>query len=161
MAGGTGSEAGDRGSTAVVAVVLLCGLTVILVAVVAGGLTGFTERTEPTPTAAVSLMVDGQTLTLTHKHGDPLDVQALRMAVVVDGQPLTSQPPIPFFSASGFASGPTGPFNTASGPTWTAGESASLTLAETNSPTITPGSTVTVKLYQDDTQIVTAKTTAR
>jgi hypothetical protein len=129
----------------VIAVVVLCGLTVILATVVAGGLTGLQERAEPTPTAVMRLAVDGETLTLTHTHGDPLQ----------------HQPPVPFFSASGFDPGPTGPFNSASDPEWTVGESASLTLAGTNSPTIEPGSTVRVELYQDDTRIVTTETTAR
>ena len=151
----------SRGASAVVAVVVLCGLTIILATVVAGGLTGLQERAEPTPTAAMHLVVDGETLTLTHTHGDPLDVRALRMVVSVDNEPLRHQPPVPFFSASGFDPGPTGPFNSASDPEWTVGESASLTLAGTNSPTIKPGSTVTVELYQDDTRIVTTETTAR
>lgn len=151
----------DRGGSAVIAVVVLCGLTVILATAVAGGLSGFQERAEPTPTAAMSLSVDGETLTLTHDHGDPLDVRSLRMIVVVDGEPLKNQPPVPFFSAGGFAPGPTGPFNSASDPEWTVGESASLTLAGTNSPTIEPGSTVTVELYQEDSRIVTTETTAR
>lgn len=151
----------DRGASTTVAVVVLCGVTVILGATVAGGLTGLSERAEPTPRAAVSLSVDDETLTLTHNHGDPLDMRALRMVVSVDGEPLQHQPPVPFFSASGFDPGPTGPFNSASDSEWTVGESASLTLAGTNSPTIEPGSTVRVELYQDDTRIVTSETTAR
>ena len=161
MADGTPECGVDRGGSAVIAVVVLCGLTVILATAVAGGLSGFQERAEPTPTAAVSLSVDGETLTLTHDHGDPLDVRSLRMVVAVDGEPLNHQPPVPFFSASGFAAGPTGPFNSASDPTWRVGESTSLTLAGTNSPTIKPGSTVSVELYQDDSRIVTTETTAR
>ena len=156
------TEFGDnRGASTTVAVVVLCGVTVILGATVAGGLTGLSERAEPTPRAAVSLSVDDETLTLTHNHGDPLDMRALRMVVSVDGEPLQHQPPVPFFSASGFDPGPTGPFNSASDSEWTVGESASLTLAGTNSPTIEPGSTVRVELYQDDTRIVTSETTAR
>lgn len=151
----------DRGASTTVAVVVLCGVTVILGATVAGGLTGLSERAEPTPRAAVSLSVDDETLTLTHNHGDPLDMRALRMVVSVDGEPLQHQPPVPFFSASGFDPGPTGPFNSASDSEWTVGESASLTLAGTNSPMIKPGSTVRVELYQDDTRIVTSETTAR
>jgi Protein of unknown function (DUF1628). len=161
MADGSIEFGDDRGASTTVAVVVLCGLTVILGATVAGGLTGLSERAEPTPTAAVSLSVDDETLTLTHDHGDPLDVRSLRMVVAVDNEPLRHQPPVPFFSASGFDPGPTGPFNTASDPEWTVGESASLTLAGTNSPSIEPGSTVSVELYQDDTRIVTAETTAR
>ena len=151
----------DRGASTTVAVVVLCGVTVILGATVAGGLTGLSERAEPTPRAAVSLSVDDETLTLTHNHGDPLDMRSLRMVVSVNGEPLQHQPPVPFFSASGFDPGPTGPFNSASDSEWTVGESASLTLAGTNSPTIKPGSTVRVELYQDDTRIVTSETTAR
>jgi len=161
MAGGSVEFGADRGASTVVAVVVLCGLTVILGATVAGELTGLSERAEPTPTAAMSLSVDGETMTLTHDHGDPLDVRTLRVVVTVDGEPLKHQPPVPFFSASGFAPGPTGPFNSASDPEWTVGESASITLAGTNSPSIEPGSTVSVELYQDDTRIVTTETTAR
>ena len=148
----------DRGASTTVAVVVLCGVTVILGATVAGGLTGLSERAEPTPRAAVSLSVDDETLTLTHNHGDPLDMRALRMVVSVDGEPLDHQPPLPFFSAAGFHPGPTGAFNSAGDATLRVGETAMFRVADTNDPTIEPGRTVSVTITADGRPVASLET---
>jgi len=119
---------------------------------------GGASMPEPAPTAAVDLTVEGDTLRFTHESGDPLDVRALSVRIAVDGEPLDEQPPVPFFSASGFEPGPTGPFNTASDSEWSVGETASLTVAETNSPRIEPGSTVSVRLTTDGKTVIRAET---
>ena len=157
----TPTNSDSRGSTAVIGVVILCGLVVLLAAAVGGSLLSQPATINDHDSAAISLAVDGETLTVTHDHGESLDVESLRMRVRVDGEPLAEQPPIPFFSASGFQPGPTGPFNSARDSTWEVGESASLTLAGTNSPEIESGSTVSVQFYQDDTRIATAETVAQ
>jgi FlaG/FlaF family flagellin (archaellin) len=69
-------------------------------AVLAGGHAGVSG--DLSPRASLSLSVAGDTLTLTHRGGDALDVTALRLVVTVDGGPLTHQPPVPFFSTRGF-----------------------------------------------------------
>ena len=106
--------------------------------------------------ASLSLTVDGDELRLTHRGGDALDVTALRLVVTVDGDPLAHQPPVPFFSARGFHAGPTGPFNSASDPRWTAGETASVRVAGTNRPVLTTGEVVTVRVYTDDALVADA-----
>jgi FlaG/FlaF family flagellin (archaellin) len=123
-------------------------------AVLAGGHAGVSG--DLSPRASLSLSVDGDTLTLTHRGGDALDVTALRLVVTVDGDPLTHQPPVPFFSTRGFDPGPTGPFNSAADPEWTAGETASVGVAGTNQPALAAGETVTVRVYVDDALVAEA-----
>jgi len=138
----------SRGS-APVAVVILVGLAVVLAAGVGAALTG------SGPTALQSqpryVTIDGEatadgTVTLTHSGGGALDIRRLDVSVTADGESLTHQPPIPFFSASGFYSGPRGPFNAAADPAWTAGEVAGFSIAGTNDPPLLPGSEVVVTL---------------
>jgi hypothetical protein len=114
------------------------------------------ERT----TAAVSLTVDGDALAFVHRGGPTLRVAALELVVSVDGTPLRHQPPVPFFAARGFRSGPTGPFNSGSDGRWSAGERAALTVASTNRPAITPGATVSVRLVVDGRTVATVSARA-
>jgi hypothetical protein len=115
--------------------------------------------TAPAVTGA-TLAADGDRLTLTHRAGDPLDVRRLDVVVRVDGTPLRHQPPVPFFAARGFRSGPTGPFNPATDPTWKVGERASLRVAATNRPPLVAGARVTVELRYDGRRLVTLTATA-
>jgi hypothetical protein len=68
----------------------------------------------------------------------------MEVHVAVNGTRLAHQPPVPFFAATGFEPGPTGPFNSASDPEWGVGEVGTLTVAGTNGPAIRPGATVRV-----------------
>ncbi|MFB6104650.1 MAG: type IV pilin [Halobacteriaceae archaeon] len=111
-----------------------------------------TGRVTVTATAAAN-----GTITLVHRGGPVLDVRSLRVTITVDGQALRYQPPVPFFAADGFRGGPTGPFNTAADPRWAPGERASLTVADTNNPTVAPGATVVVRLYADGRLIGVAR----
>ncbi|MFW6382472.1 MAG: archaellin/type IV pilin N-terminal domain-containing protein [Haloferacaceae archaeon] len=167
------SGARDRAVVPVVATLLLCALVVVSAATIgvvfvgpgvggAGGAGGSDRPADPADSTAVDLSVEGRTFTFTHTHGDPLDVEDLSLRIRVDGEPLAKQPPIPFFSASGFDPGPSGPFNTGSSGEWRAGESASFTLTKTtNSPPIEPGSTVEARFYtDDDVPIITVETVA-
>ncbi|QZP39128.1 type IV pilin [Halobaculum magnesiiphilum] len=97
--------------------------------------------------AVIGVTVADGTITLTHRGGDTLDVRRLRVVIRVDGTRLRHQPPVPFFAARGFVSGPTGPFNLASDHAWSAGESTTVTPAGTNRPRIRPGTTVEVTLF--------------
>jgi len=98
------------------------------------------------PTAALALRADAgaDRLVVTHRAGDPLPPDRLSVRVRIDGRPLAHQPPVPFFAAEGFRSGPTGPFNSRSTGPWTAGERAGVRLAATNRPGLRPGRRVTV-----------------
>lgn len=108
--------------------------------------------TEPGPRVALTLSVEAssQRVALAHEGGDQLAMADVRIRVSVDGVPLSHQPPVPFFVARGFRAGPTGPFNVASDGVWTAGETASFSVASTNEPPIVPGATVRVRIYAGD-----------
>lgn len=152
----------DRAVSTVVGVAALLAVTVALAA--GAGLAlqeaASTAPAEGPPQVRMELSAEPDgTVALAHAGGDSLDVRDLRVWVAVDGEPLAHQPPVPFFSARGFVSGPTGPFNVASDPAWTAGETAGVRVASTNSPTVGPGSRVTVRLYADDHLVFEGTTT--
>jgi hypothetical protein len=137
--------------------------TGLLVAAVVGvAVAGVALGLGPTApsTVAPTLAVDGDRLVLTHRAGDPVDVRRLDVLIRVDGDPLARQPPVPFFSARGFHSGPRGPFNAAADPRWTPGERASVRVAATNRPSIVPGVRVTVELRLDGRRLATLSAVA-
>ncbi|MFC6826820.1 type IV pilin [Halopelagius fulvigenes] len=147
----------DRALSPVVGVAVLVGVAVALTAVVAAGTVALASDDLAAPPTgghstarvAFSLSVADDTVALTHERGPPLSVRRLSVRVEIDGTPLRRQPPVPFFSARGFRSGPTGPFNAASDGTWSAGERASFAVAGTNDPTLAAGRTVTVTVYRE------------
>lgn len=150
-----------RALSSVTGVVLLVALTVGLAAVV--GLVGFGNVTAtPTPRATFSISADATTdqIAITHDGGDTLSTDDLTVRVTVDGQALAHQPPIPFFAATGFASGPTGPFNPSADHAWSAGETAAFELASTNAPLLDPGSTVRVTISTDSAVVARLRTEA-
>ncbi|GAB6860473.1 type IV pilin [Haloplanus litoreus] len=135
---------------------------VLLAAVLGIAVLGTTLAALPTaPTAvAPTLSVDGDRLVLTHRAGETVDVRSLDVLVRVDGQPLARQPPVPFFSARGFRSGPTGPFNAAADPRWEPGERASFRVASTNRPSLSAGAHVTVELRRNGRLLAVLSATA-
>lgn len=162
---GAGAAAGsrlpigdERAASATVGVVLLVAVTVVSAGLV-GALVS-PELSEPPPQAHLSLTAaaDG-TLAVTHGGGDALDPTTLRLRVSVDGRALAHQPPVPFFAARGFAPGPTGAFNSATAAEWRAGEIASLRVAGTNAPALTPGARVTVRVYAAEAPIAVLRAT--
>lgn len=150
----------SRATAAPVAVATLVLVTVSLGA----GVTwlGTAAPAEPPPRVALGLSVDGETDTvaLTHRAGDALDVRRLRLRITVDGDPLVHQPPVPFFAATGFESGPTGPFNRAADPRWDPGETAAIRIAGTNAPAVDPGAEVRAEVFVGDYRVVLLTTTA-
>jgi len=152
----------DRGVSPVLAVVLLVGLTVCVAAVLGTVAFGQAAAVDgPPPRATFSIDAAGDRVTIVHEGGDPVAVGPLRVEVAVDGEPLAHQPPVPFFAATGFEGGPTGPFNPSSSGTWTAGERASFSVAGTNEPTLEPGATLTVGLYHGEAHIGSLTTEVR
>mgnify|MGYP006294218953 CR=1 FL=1 len=151
----------SRGISPVVGTVLVVAITVTLAAVLAAGVTGL-GTPDPTPTAAFSASADAEAdrVTVTHEGGDAVVPATLSVEITVDGEPLATQPPVPFFAAAGFRSGPTGPFNSATDDPWTAGETAGLRLASTNSPLLDPGDTVEVTLTYDRGTLATVEASA-
>ena len=151
---------GERGTVPVVAVAVLLAVTVVLAAVV-GGLALAHVPTDQATAASLSLSVRGEQLSVVHRGGDALDVRTLRLRVTVKGTPLSQQPPVPFFSAAGFRPGPTGPFNSAADPRWSAGEVASVRIAGTNRPRPRPGDDVAVTVYASGRPVAELTATAR
>jgi len=150
-----------RAVSPVVGVVILVGLTVIL-SVSLGAVVSM-DPPGTVPIADIDVRADAGTdrIALRHRGGETLDVEDLRVRVRIDGDPLAEQPPVPFFAARGFRSGPTGPFNVGSETTWRAGETAAFRLASTNDPALTPGATVTVTVATDHGLVADLETTAR
>lgn len=134
----------DRGVSSVVAIVVLIAVTVVAGAAV--GAVVSTDTAERVPAVRLSLSADSSAdrIALAHEGGETLSVENLKLSVRVAGDPLVHQPPVPFFAATGFESGPTGPFNSAADSNWTAGERAAVRLATTNTPTIDPGDRISV-----------------
>lgn len=151
----------DRAVAPVVAIALLVAVTVLAAAAVGTAVLAVDVPTEPTR-VTVSLSVDASTdrFTFTHRGGDALNVSSVSVTVTVDGDPLADQPPVPFFAASGFRGGPSGPFNSGGEPQWRAGERAGFRVASTNSPAIEPGDTVTVTIRQDGSSVVRTRAKA-
>ena len=149
----------DRAVSPAVGVVLLVLVTVVLAATVGVGAAPDLPG-DPPPAAHIDCRADAGTdrVACTHRRGDRLDTRDLRVHVAVDGDPLTYQPPVPFFAARGFRAGPTGPFNPSSDPGWTAGETASFDIAATNDPGLTPGASVRVRLLADGYTVAAVET---
>lgn len=146
----------------VLGAVLLVGVTVLLAVVLTVAVTGFTTPApaEPVVLEASAVASTGQD-TLTHVSGPPLDVRSIVLRVEVNGEPLVHQPPVPFFAASGFYGGPTGPFNPAADPSWSAGESATFRVASTNHPPLAAGASLSVAVSRDGQPVARATTTVR
>ncbi len=151
----------DRGIAPIVATACLLVIVVAIGAIAGGAILGIgSQALTATPQQAViTAEADADTgeIELRHEQGAPLDVDRLQVRILVDGQPLAEQPPVPFFSAAGFRSGPEGPFNPAADQRWGVGERASLQVAQTtNNPSLTPGAHIKIELYLDSQQLTTA-----
>ena len=149
-----------RAVSPAVGVVVLVSVTVVLAATVAAALPASLAAGPPVARLALAADAGPDRVALTHRGGDPLNVTHLAVTVRIEGEPLARQPPVPFFAANGFAGGPTGPFNRAADPDWTAGETASVRLAATNRPGMAPGDRVTVRLSTDRGVVATLETRA-
>jgi len=136
----------DRGVSPAIGVTLLAFLTVVLAVSVGVFAIGTDPTTTPTAQFSIDATADTQRIAIHHEGGDPIRVSEIDVQLSVDGESLESQPPVPFFAAEGFVTGPTGPFNAGGDTEWTAGETAAVRVAATNSPEIGLGSTITVTI---------------
>ncbi|WP_081927061.1 hypothetical protein [Halobellus rufus] len=157
----------SRASASVIGIVLLLLVGVVLGSVVAAGAEAVASATgEPgiaggaasasdaaVETVALSLRLDGDAVAVTHERGTALPLDDVRLVVAIDGERLRYQPPVPFFAATGFRGGPTGPFNLASDGVWAEGETGSFRVAGTNDPQVRPGRTVSVTLYVESARV--------
>ncbi len=149
-----------RAAAPVVGVVLLVAVTVASAAGLGVLLAVTPPAAAPVASFDCTATSDGE-IRLVHRGGEPVDPARLRVRIRVDGRPLAEQPPVPFFAARGFGSGPTGPFNSAYSGRWTAGETASLRVASTNRPALEAGATVEVRLYAGDHRVAAPATTVQ
>ncbi|WP_232703086.1 type IV pilin [Halobacterium wangiae] len=141
-----------------VAVVLLLVVTVVAAAVVALALPELSAEPPPNRGVVAEATADGR-VSLTLVSGPEITVGNLDVRVVVDGEPLDHQPPVPFFAARGFHGGPTGPFNVADDSTWRVGESTAFSVAATNDPALSAGADVEVELRVRGRPVAGASTT--
>ncbi|WP_181686349.1 type IV pilin [Halorhabdus salina] len=140
----------QRAISPVVGTVLLLAITIVLAGTMSAVI--LTPDVEPSiPTTRFSATADASTdsITLTHEGGQALDPDSVDVQIKVDGQSLDHQPPIPFFAAKGFKSGPTGPFNSQTRGNWTAGEAGTVELATSNTPLLSDGATVEITISRD------------
>lgn len=148
-----------RATVPVVGAVLLVGMTVLLAVVVTVTATGFAPPDAP---GQVVIEASAEAATgrvdLEHVSGRPLDVRRTSLRVEIDGEPLAQQPPVPYYAAAGFNGFPTGPFNPAADPTWSAGETASFRVAGTNDPPLVRGATLSVVVTADGQRVARATT---
>lgn len=152
----------SRGISPVIGVVLLAACTVLL-SVTVGAMAFAYEPSQPASLVVISGETDAEEneITLTLERGGPIDVRDLSLVIEVDDTELEKQPRVPAYSQSGFSGFPSGPFNAGTGSDWERGESAGLTIAKTtNSPQPEPGSSVEIRIYENDLPIVTIETTA-
>lgn len=152
----------SRGISPVIGVVLLAACTVLL-SVTVGAMAFAYEPSEPSSPVVLSGEADAERneITLILERGDSLDVRDLSLVISVEGEALEDQPTVPAYTQSGFHGFPTGPFNPSSEPTWNHGQSASVTIATTNGPLPESGSTVEVRIFENDLPIATVSMTAR
>lgn len=144
----------ERALTPVIGVVLLLAITLLLAGVFGLYVLTFEPNdTSPQARIAGEINTTTDTFVFVHEGGDPIDVHMLTVEIVIDDEPVRHQPHLPFFSQSGFHSGPTGPFNSESENIWKPGESASFVMACSNEPKPTEGTTVEVHLTVDGTPV--------
>lgn len=153
----------ERALSPVVGVVVLLFVTMVLAGAAGASVMDLATLSDPPDHVAISARADAESgrITLTHDAGPPLDVAELTIKIEIDGRPLFHQPPVPFFAARGFAGAPTGPFNVASDPEWSVGETASVRLAGTNRPILEPGDDVTITIFQNDYRLAELRASAQ
>lgn len=151
-----------RALSPVIGTVLVLVVTLLVAGAAGASLLDMASLEEPPEPVSLSASAESETntITLVHEAGPPLDVRDLDIKIVIDGRPLFHQPPIPFVGARGFAGAPSGPFNAAADPAWTAGESASVRLADTNRPLLDDGESVSVVVFEGDHKLLEVETTA-
>ena len=146
----------QRAIAPVIGIVLMLVVTVVLAGSIAAYLLAF-PTTEGATQATISATVDIETdeFRFVHDGGDAIEVETLTIEITIDGEPLASQPPVPFVGSPGFAGSPSGPFNGGSDTRWAPGERASFRIACTNHPKPSAESTIVIKLFVDDRPFAT------
>lgn len=155
----------SRAESTVLGALLLTALTLVLAAVAGVAVVDSTtpaEAPRPIVLSASALVDDGTVVVaIVHQGGPGLDVHEIEVRISVGGDRLDEQPPVPFYSAPGYASFPSGPFNPVADPRWEVGERASLTITGENAASIEEGATVRIEIYRDGLRVGTVETPAR
>lgn len=150
-----------RAVSPVVGVALLAAVTVVASAAVGAAALSVAPPDSGSQTVLDATADESGTVALVHRGGDTLSVSTLRVRLSVDGTSLRHQPPVPFVGAVGFDGAPSGPFNAAADGAWTAGERAAVRVAETNEPSLQPGRTVLVRVFEGENPVADVETTVQ
>lgn len=152
----------SRALSPVIGIPLLVGITVVLSATIGIVTIGIPALDAPQTPVVVSVTATADTnqITLVNDGGRTVDVRDITLQLAIDEVPLRYQPPVPFFAAKGYRSGPTGAFNSATDPMWEPGERVSIRLASTNTPSLSTNAKLTVRITIDDTPIASVETRA-
>jgi len=149
----------NRAVSPALGAVLLVGITVAVAAILGTVLFGQAAALGGSPpTASFDVSAESDRITLSHEGGDVVDVHALRVEISVDGDPLTHQPPVPFFAAEGFHGGPRGAFNPEADDEWEVGETTAVQVADTNDPALEAGARLTVELFYGEHRFASLST---
>lgn len=148
-----------RAVSSVVGTVVLLGVVVVGATAVLAAVPADDPATVPTARLSLTAEAGPDRVALTHEGGDTLSAATLDVTVRVEGDSVAHQPPVPFFAATGFESGPTGPFNSAHDGRWRAGETAALRFASTNTQ-LDPGDGVSVTVRTDAGVVARLEATA-
>lgn len=153
----------NRAASPVLGTLLLTVVAVVVAGAAGVVATAFVPSPDPGQPVELSASVNATSgrIVLVHESGPALDVREIDVRVAIDGTPLRYQPSVPFYSETGFASFPSGPFNPVTDPGWDVGERASLVLTDANEEPLVRGASVRIELYRDDLPIARAQTVAR
>lgn len=155
----------SRAASTVLGALLLTAATLVLAAVAGVAVVESSppaHAPEPVVLSANVLVDDDGTVVvvLVHEGGPDLDVHEIDVRISVGEDRLDRQPPVPFYSAPGYASFPSGPFNPVADPGWEVGERASLTITGENATPIVEGASVRIEIYREGLRIATVETVA-
>ena len=144
----------NRAVAPVIGIVLLIVVSIVCAGVIVLFVTDIADL-RSTPTVVIDGTVDTSenNITLVHTSGDDIPVDYLDLRITIDGVPMKYQPPVPFDSATGFSTGPSGPLHAWGDDTWSPQQESVIHLAGSNEPLPDPDSTVEVSITYDDRPI--------
>lgn len=150
----------SRAIAPVVGVVSLLVVVAALGGVAAAVVPGSVAEQQPGPTMTIDLEADaGGNISFTHVGGASINVTELTVRIHLDGEAIPHQPDFEKQRQTGFLGFHGGPFNPSTDPEWRVGETASVTLANSNgAEDLTPGTLVTAEFYVEGALVLTVET---
>lgn len=151
-----------RAVSSVLGALALTAITLVLATVAGVTVVSVAPPADVPEPIALSASADAGSgwIVLAHESGPTIDVRGIEVRISVGGTRLEHQPPVPFPGAAGFNGAPSGPFNDAADPEWAVGERAGLRLAPSNDPGLSPGASVRIEIYREESRIAAVETTA-